>query len=109
MHPAWARDLRDQCTDAGVPFFFKQWGAWAPILDRDKDDPDWRREYSNALAEGPDRRWLNLDGGRGFHGERFHVMARVGKKAAGRLLDGREWSEMPAAPAAQRQPAETTA
>ncbi|TIX71478.1 MAG: phage Gp37/Gp68 family protein, partial [Mesorhizobium sp.] len=28
MHLAWARSIRDQCTAAGVPFFFKQWGAW---------------------------------------------------------------------------------
>ena len=38
---------------------------------------------------------LLVAGGRGFHGERFHVMHRVGKKAAGRLLDGQEWSQMP--------------
>jgi len=31
MHPEWARSLRDQCAAAGVPFFFKQWGAWLPI------------------------------------------------------------------------------
>ena len=30
MHPDWARSLRDQCTAAGVPFFFKQWGGWEP-------------------------------------------------------------------------------
>lgn len=30
MHPDWARDLRDQCAAAGVPFFFKQWGKWIP-------------------------------------------------------------------------------
>ena len=24
MHPDWARSLRDQCTAAGVPFFFKE-------------------------------------------------------------------------------------
>ena len=23
----WVRDIRDQCADAGVPFFFKQWGG----------------------------------------------------------------------------------
>ncbi len=28
--PAWVGDLRDRCTAAGVPFFFKQWGEWAP-------------------------------------------------------------------------------
>lgn len=30
MHPDWARSLRDQCQAAGVPFHFKQWGAWCP-------------------------------------------------------------------------------
>ena len=30
MHPDWARALRDQCAEARVPFFFKQWGEWAP-------------------------------------------------------------------------------
>ena len=30
MHPDWVRSLRDQCAAAGVPFFFKQWGAWLP-------------------------------------------------------------------------------
>ena len=30
MHPDWARGLRDQCASNGVPFFFKQWGEWAP-------------------------------------------------------------------------------
>src|SRR6185312_14044044 len=30
MHPDWARSLRDQCKDAGVPFFFKQWGEFLP-------------------------------------------------------------------------------
>jgi protein gp37 len=30
MEPAWAIDLRDQCVQAGVPFFFKQWGGRTP-------------------------------------------------------------------------------
>ncbi len=30
LHPAWVVDLRDQCTRAGVPFFFKQWGGRTP-------------------------------------------------------------------------------
>lgn len=30
MHPDWARQIRDQCAAANVPFFFKQWGEWAP-------------------------------------------------------------------------------
>ena len=33
MHPAWVRDIRDQCEAHAVAFFFKQWGAWAPVAD----------------------------------------------------------------------------
>lgn len=53
MDPDWARSLRDQCQDLGIPFFFKQWGE---------------------------------------HDARGR---RVGKKSAGRLLDGRTWDEVP--------------
>lgn len=95
MHPDWARSLRDQCVAAGVPFFFKQWGEWESSLDRDRDDPDWRADYSANYVDCGKSKWLNLAGGCGFHGERFHVMRRVGKKAAGRLLDGRTWDQMP--------------
>jgi protein gp37 len=27
MEPKWVRQVRDQCLEAGVPFFFKQWGG----------------------------------------------------------------------------------
>ncbi len=30
MNPEWVRKIRDQCLKAGIPFFFKQWGAWGP-------------------------------------------------------------------------------
>ncbi|WP_319413919.1 phage Gp37/Gp68 family protein [uncultured Cohaesibacter sp.] len=94
MHPDWARSLRDQCQAAGVPFFFKQWGAWAPILDRDIEDSDWRAPYGKY--ERSDRHcFLNLKGGCGFHGDRLHVMERRGFKNAGHLLDGKEWRQMP--------------
>jgi len=95
MHPDWARSLRDQCATAGVPFFFKQWGSWYPIYDRDKDDPDWRQcgRYPDAMTKK--HHWLNLKGGIGFHGERFHVMERYNKKAAGNFLDGRQHLDFP--------------
>lgn len=32
MHPEWARSIRDQCKEAEVPFLFKQWGEFAPVL-----------------------------------------------------------------------------
>jgi protein gp37 len=95
MHPDWVRSLRDQCKAAGVAFLFKQWGEWIPAIDRENEDPDWRADYTNALADTGKTRWLNLAGGCGFHGERFHVMRRVGKKAAGRLLDGAEHNGLP--------------
>ncbi|MBY0259560.1 phage Gp37/Gp68 family protein [Methylobacterium sp.] len=98
MHPVWARSIRDQCAAASVPFFHKQNGAYEVVVDRDKDDPDWRRDYSYTLN---DRRaeieWLNVQGGRGFHGEGFHVMRRVGKARAGRHLDGIEHNGLPEA------------
>jgi hypothetical protein len=95
MHPDWARSLRDQCAAAGVPFHFKQWGAWELSLDRERDDPDWRADYTNDYVDRGKSRWLNLAGGCGFHGERFVVMRNVGKKAAGRLLDGVEHNDLP--------------
>ena len=95
MHQDWARSVRDQCVAAGVAFHFKQWGEWELSLDRDLNDPDWRCDYSNNYVDRGKSRWLNLAGGCGFHGDRFCVMRRVGKKAAGRLLDGREWNEVP--------------
>jgi len=91
-HPDWIRSLRDQCAAAGTPFLFKQWGEWAVAVDREQDDPDWRADYSNDYKDRGKTRWINLEGGRGFHGERFHVMRRIGKARAGRLLDGVEWN-----------------
>ncbi len=85
MHPDWVRSIRDQCAAAGVPFFFKQWGAWQTVYDRDDDDPDWRR---CPREEGNNARYLNLEGGSGLHGERVVFVRRQSKKTSGRLLDG---------------------
>jgi Protein of unknown function (DUF5131) len=85
MHPDWARSIRDQCEAAGVAFFFKQWGAyaWAP------DDLN----FEQAL------RWnaIQIPGGSPYlmHSDGRTVF-RVGKKRAGRLLDGVEHNAMPA-------------
>ncbi len=92
MHPDWARSLRDECSAAGVPFLFKQWGEHDLSYDRDRDDPDYRRCAEMARRPG---RWINLAGGHGFNGARVHYAHRVGKKAAGRQLDGREWNGFP--------------
>lgn len=96
MHPDWARSLRDQCAAAGVPFFFKQFGEWSSFYDRDIDDPDWKHVPScdGQMGRGASR-WVNLAGGMGFHGDRVIAMLNIGKKAADRLLDGREHLEVP--------------
>jgi hypothetical protein len=95
MHPAWARLIRDQCKAAGVAFFFKQWGSWMEVYDRDRDDPDWRR-CSQVETDTPRGQWLNLAGGQGFHGERVVRMIPTNKASAGRFLDGRTHDAMPA-------------
>ncbi|GEC15189.1 phage Gp37/Gp68 family protein [Nitrobacter winogradskyi] len=97
MHPDWVRSLRDQCASAGVAFFFKQWGSWYPIVDRDNDDPDWRADYGRASRSPEKFRIVNLAGGCGFHGERVHLMQRYSKSAAGRLLDAVTHDAMPEA------------
>ena len=91
-HPDWFRQCRDACKRAGVPFLFKQWGAWVTVYDRDHDDPDWRR---CPKAKNNNERYVNLEGGHGFHGERVVFSRRVSKKAAGRILDGQEHLEFP--------------
>jgi protein gp37 len=42
MQPEWVRSLCDQCTTAGVPFFFKQWGGVHPTANgHTLDGKDW--------------------------------------------------------------------
>lgn len=66
MHPEWARSLRDQCALSGVPFLFKQWGEWLPT--ESADQPVYRGEHRHL-------------------GDSWHAF-KIGKKAAGRVLDG---------------------
>jgi protein gp37 len=79
MHPNWPRSLRDQCQAAGVPFFFKQWGEYSPWDQSRKLSPKTALKGFCGTAPKFEEQW----------------MTRVGKKAAGRLLDGREWNEFP--------------
>ena len=77
-HPDWFRSLRDQCQAADVPFFFKQWGEWAPNCLCDTAQPHPMTPRPKPGSPG--------------------CMFRCGKRNAGRLLavDGREWNEFPA-------------
>lgn len=88
MHPKWPRDLRDQCQEAGVAFLYKQWGEWRPQPRYSTDD-----RHHLVMLNGMDRGtpWP----GWGLDQPDAEVMERVGKKRAGRELDGRTWDEFP--------------
>jgi protein gp37 len=92
MHPDWVRTIRDQCVAAGVPFFFKQWGEWdgGGLFGNGCDDPCGR-----CVAVMPDGSLTGTDWEAGPHLKGSEIIHRIGKKAAGRLLDGREWNEYP--------------
>lgn len=94
MHPEWARSLREQCTGAGVPFFFKQWGGWEPS---EAIGTTYHKVSDGSVAGYPSnmatnrRHWWG-----GKYGDGKPLSVRVGKGDAGRLLDGRTWDEFPA-------------
>ncbi len=73
-NPGWARFLRDQTQSFRVPFLFKQWGDWVP-------DQQFPEQFLSTYKE---RRWIT-----------DLAYYRVGKKAAGRLLDRQEWNQFP--------------
>lgn len=120
-HPDWFRSLRDQCQAAGVVFFFKQWGEWVPtFMCTDTEaateglhrvrvgDIDFRSDgvitgQVSEIRQATNTRRDGLPVGITYQhhierDERLGVeqtMRRVGKKRAGRLLDGVEWNEVP--------------
>jgi protein gp37 len=125
MHPAWPRELRDRCAASGTAFFFKQFGEWGELppgwpgpgcmANRSRahvvayDGRHWpEHELAIRYLDDDGQRWAMGDRpfehahetGRQLAREdpgrlRLHVMHRVGKKAAGRELDGRTWDDMP--------------
>jgi protein gp37 len=97
MHPEWARSLRDQCLAADVSFFFKQWGTWGPDAGYKGEigrDPIF--EGRGPCAKFTDDKWEFAENGftMPLGGDR-EWMYRLGKKAAGRLLDGELHDAMP--------------
>ena len=91
MHPDWARSLRDQCQAAGVPFFFKQWGEWEPV-EPYPNCSDWSKGEAIVNSYNGDIRGLES-----LSDDSTWLMRKSGKKAAGALLDGREWRDFPEA------------
>lgn len=110
MHADWARSIRDQCQLAGVPFFFKQWGEWSPGEGLLADERAKTRQgfvcpegcFSESVTHDALLTLSRLCRASRLDGPCTPMaIYRLGKKQAGRLLDGREWNEFPAAAAAQ--------
>jgi protein gp37 len=76
MHPEWIASLRDQCVNNGIRFHFKQWGNWRPT--------------ATGTVNGYKSKTVFMSNGNRI------VLANMGKKKAGRRLEGRTWDEYPA-------------
>lgn len=96
-HPMWARQLCEHCGDTS--FFWKQWGEWSPlgfsnqaqiVVCADTGE-SWPAADHQSACVDHNRLRHNGESRTPPH----QIMYRVGKHAAGRMLDGSEWSEMP--------------
>jgi len=95
MHPDWVRNIQKQCKEQNVAFFFKQWGQWSLVYERDKGGTT-NNYFNDTETEFYDKyRRLNFAGGCGFHGENVCYFKKVNKKTSGALLDGKEYKEFP--------------
>lgn len=111
-HPEWFRDTRDWCAAHGVHYFHKQWGNWAPVCEMSEEllediyHPAPKHDPEASRRCKVDQCVLHRDGTR-FNGKAMYelgafwqgtgamTMFEVGKKRAGRLLDGVEHNGMP--------------
>jgi protein gp37 len=89
-HSDWYRSLLRQCIRSGTPFFFKQWGEWCPggFGGIHSSKPVTFVTIDGQTSQDASL-WETDDG--------VEMQTRVGKKVAGRLLDGLVWNEFPAA------------
>lgn len=102
MHPDWARSLRDQCAAAGVTYFLKQWGEWLPG-EFGATAPDIEFQNGSLFDANLLPDFDNPEASKGWHdgldmvadNHRHVIFRRVGKKKAGRLLDGVEHNALP--------------
>lgn len=77
MHPDWARNARDQCKAAGVPFFFKQWGEWLP-----EPVGNWNEKDRVVLSDESTSMWRHNNIAKRYEPE---ICSR---------LDGKEYKEL---------------
>lgn len=96
-HPEWFAQLRNQCKEAGVPFLFKQWGEWMPeaAMNHAQRMRDCGQFESLLVKLDGTTHWIDADD-HPQHDASDLRMVKVGKAAAGRLLDGGEHNGFPA-------------
>jgi len=90
-HPDWFRSLRDQCLEYDIPFFFKQWGEWGTT----EQFVAYKNSVLKTVRHDGSTKPLRVLDYDLFPILKKDAMIRVGKKTAGRLLDGIEWNEYP--------------
>ena len=98
LHPDWVRGLRDQCAAAGTPFFFQGWGEWCPRFNHYL----YGMDDSANMIDPTEKRWetqeVTVSGETDLAKVPYRELdwvTSVGKRRSGRLLDGREWNEVP--------------
>ncbi|GAA3510174.1 phage Gp37/Gp68 family protein [Aeromicrobium panaciterrae] len=98
MHPDWARSIRDACVESGTAFLFKQWGEWAPskVSGGTHTNPKMSKQrfMYDSVRFAPDGTTYAADPDL-YSYPGMASMLRVGKRNAGRQLDGRTWDEYP--------------
>lgn len=111
-HPDWHRRTRDFCTLFGIPYLFKQWGEYLPCpwkLERLHDEADEaykaRSEAECSLLAVSKHGFVHEISHAPWSCERVlpqpethQAVRKVGKRAAGRLLDGVEHNAFPTTP-----------
>lgn len=92
-HPDWFRQLRNQCVAADVPFFFKQWGEWiaADELEEQVALPLNKWAWKNFNGDTDQEHTKPFK----YAFDHHILMAKIGKKKAGWILDGQIWREYP--------------
>jgi protein gp37 len=89
-HPAWVLDLLRQCKESKTPFFFKQWGEYVPM--KYVEESALPKHWDNMVGVGPSGK---IAGDRELIEKGSVLMAKMGKKKSGRMIDGKEYNEMP--------------
>ncbi|SMF82941.1 protein gp37 [Tistlia consotensis] len=96
-HPDWHRATWSWCDDNAIAYLFKQWGDWAPVGRFDCDRSAvaaYRGEILTLVMSGCETKLCFPTLEDEVMGPTL-MLERIGKRAAGRLLDGREHNGMP--------------